>query len=127
MPKILIADDDPDILKLLGSRLKAQGMDVVQVPDCSTAIKKAYSERPDLILMDVRMPKIGGIRAFNNLKMFSGTENIPVIFITAYPSKEVEETVREMGAAALIAKPFTTEELLSKINNALKSKEAAYE
>jgi DNA-binding response OmpR family regulator len=126
MPKILIADDDPDILKLLGSRLRAQGMDVVQVPDCSTAIKKAYSERPDLILMDVRMPKIGGIRAFNNLKMFSGTENIPVIFITAYPSKEVEETVREMGAADLIAKPFTTEELLSKINSALKNKEMMY-
>ena len=65
------------------------------------------------------MPKIGGVKAFDCLKMYSTTERIPVIFITAYPGKEVEATVREMGAADFIAKPFTTEELMEKINRAL--------
>ncbi len=119
MPKILIADDDSDILMLIGSRLRANGMETIEVSDCNQAIKMAYAEQPDLILMDIRMPKIGGVKAFDCLKMYSTTERIPVIFITAYPGKEVEATVREMGAADFIAKPFTTEELLEKINRAL--------
>ena len=119
MKKILIADDDPHILKLLASRLRASNMEVVTAPDCNEAIKKAYAEQPDLILMDIKMPKVGGIKAFDNLKMYSRTENIPVIFITAYPGKEVEKEVREMGAADFIAKPFEPDQLLEKIKRAL--------
>lgn len=120
MPKILVADDDPDILMLVASRLKANQYQVVMASDCNQAIKKAYSEQPDLILMDIRMPQVGGMSAFNSLKMYSRTENIPVIFITAYPGKEVEEKAFEMGAADFIAKPFENEELLAKIENVLK-------
>ena len=119
MKKILIADDDPDILTLLASRLRSNNMAVVTAQDCNQAIKKAYSEQPDLILMDIRMPSIGGLSAFNSLKMYTRTENIPVIFITAYPGKEVQEKVMEMGATDFVAKPFQTEELLSKINRAM--------
>lgn len=119
MKKILIADDDPDILTLLASRLRSNNMLVVTAQDCNQAIKKAYSEQPDLILMDIRMPTIGGLSAFNSLKMYTRTENIPVIFITAYPGKEVQEKVMEMGATDFVAKPFQTEELLSKINRAM--------
>ena len=119
MKKILIADDDPDILTLLASRLRSNNMSVVTAQDCNQAIKKAYSEQPDLILMDIRMPSIGGLSAFNSLKMYTRTENIPVIFITAYPGKEVQEKVMEMGATDFVAKPFQTEELLSKINRAM--------
>jgi DNA-binding response OmpR family regulator len=120
MAKILIADDDRDILMLLASRLRANNYEVVTALDCSQAIKKAYSEKPDLILMDIRMPMVGGMRAFSNLKMYSRTENIPVIFITAYPGKEVEQEAREMGAADFIAKPFETNQLLLKIRKVLK-------
>jgi CheY-like chemotaxis protein len=119
MKKILIADDDPDILTLLASRLRSNNLLVVTAQDCNQAIKKAYSEQPDLILMDIRMPTIGGLSAFNSLKMYTRTENIPVIFITAYPGKEVQEKVMEMGATDFVAKPFQTEELLSKINRAM--------
>jgi two-component system alkaline phosphatase synthesis response regulator PhoP len=122
MKKILIADDDRDIVELLQSRLTANGFNVVTANDCSEAIKKAYSEGPDLIIMDIKMPKVGGISAFENLKMYTRTETIPVIFITAYPNKDVQEKVAEMGAADFIAKPFETEELLLKINYALGKK-----
>jgi len=119
MAKILIADDDPDILMLLASRLKANMFDVVTAQDCNTAVKKAYAEAPDLILLDIRMPRVGGIKTFNNLKLYSRTENIPVIFITAFPGEEVEREVRSMGANDFIAKPFDTEELMAKIKKAL--------
>ncbi len=120
MAKILVADDNPDILKTLEARLRANRMEVVTALDCDQAIKKAYSESPDLIIMDIRMPSVGGLNAMESLKMFSRTKKIPVIFITAYPGKEVEERVFELGAADFIAKPFATEELLSKIQKALR-------
>lgn len=120
MIKILVADDNPDILKALDARLRANNMEVVTASDCDQAIKKAYSENPDLIIMDIRMPSVGGLNAMESLKMFSRTRSIPVIFITAYPGKEVEQKVFDLGAADFIAKPFATEELLSKIKNALK-------
>ncbi|HDQ44086.1 MAG TPA: response regulator [bacterium] len=122
MARILIADDDPDILKTLIARLGSQGHEVVAAQDCNQAIKKAYATGPDLILMDIRMPVIGGLKASESLKMYSRTEKIPVIFITAYPGKEVEEEAMKRGAAAFIAKPFETEELLRKIDTVLKQK-----
>jgi CheY-like chemotaxis protein len=122
MPKILVADDNPDILRTIEARLKANQMDVVTANDCDQAIKKAYSENPDLIVMDIRMPSIGGLNAYESLKMFSRTSSIPVIFITAYPGKEVEEKVFDLGAADFIAKPFDGEELIEKIQKALRRK-----
>ena len=119
MRKILIADDDHDIVELLESRLRANNFDVVTAHDCSDAIKKAYSESPDLILLDIKMPKVGGLSAFDSLQMYNRTESIPVIFITAYPSKEVQQKATEMGAVGFVAKPFDTDELISKINKSL--------
>jgi len=119
MKKILIADDDHDIVELLESRLMANNYNVVTAHDCSDAIKKAYSESPDLILLDIKMPKVGGLSAFDSLQMYSRTESIPVIFITAYPSKDIQDKAYAMGAAGFVAKPFDTDELISKINNAL--------
>ncbi len=123
MARILVADDDPDILKTLVVRLRSQGYEVIPAQDCNQAIKKAYATNPDVILMDIRMPMIGGIRASENLKMYSRTENIPVIFITAYPGKEVEEEARKKGAAAFLSKPFETEELIKTIQTVLQKKE----
>ncbi len=123
MKKILIADDNPDILMLMASRLRANDMQVITASDCTQAIKKAYVEHPDLILLDIRMPKVGGLATFTNLKMYSRTENIPVIFITAYPGKKVEEEAFELGATDFIAKPFATEDLVAKINKAIAAEE----
>ena len=119
MKKILIADDDPDITMLLASRLNANGYQVVTTSDCSSTIKKAYIEKPNLIILDIRMPSTSGINVYESLKMFNTTENIPVIFITAYPSDHIRKQVTEMGADDFIAKPFKTEELLPKIKRVL--------
>jgi DNA-binding response OmpR family regulator len=120
MPKVLIADDDPDILATLEMRLKANQIQVVTAPDCNQAIKLAYAEQPDLILMDIKMPSIGGIAALDNMKMYARTKNIPVIFITAFPGQEVREKALELGAADFIAKPFDSEDLIARIKKVLK-------
>jgi DNA-binding response OmpR family regulator len=120
MPKVLIADDDPDILATLEMRLRANQINVVVASDCNQAIKLAYAEQPDLILMDIKMPAIGGISAFDNMKMYSRTKNIPLIFMTAFPGQEVRDKAMELGAADFIAKPFNSEELIAKVKKILK-------
>ena len=120
MPKVLIADDDHDILATLEMRLRANQINVVVASDCNQAIKLAYAEQPDLILMDIKMPAIGGISAFDNMKMYSRTKNIPLIFMTAFPGQEVRDKAMELGAADFIAKPFNSEELIAKVKKILK-------
>ena len=119
MPKILIADDDSDILMLIGSRLRANGMETIEVSDCNQAIKMAYAEQPDLILMDIRMPKIGGVKAFDCLKMYSTTERIPVIFITAHYDSDTRTKAVESGAVDCLYKPFDDDQFLDAVQKAI--------
>lgn len=117
--KILIVDDDKKIVLLLASRLKANKYEIVAAYDAVQAVAKAFSEKPDLILLDIKMPAGGGISVMDNLSNSADTAVIPVIVITAYPSTEIQQQVKEMGAVAFISKPFKAEDVLSKIKKAL--------
>jgi len=120
MPKkILIADDEPYMLKLIAARLKANNYEVVMASDGLYAVIKAHEEKPDLIILDIRMPVGGGMGVFENLRMTTDTMLIPIIFITAHPSEEIQRKVMEMGAEDFIAKPFDADELLAKVRKAL--------
>jgi len=113
--KILVVDDEPDIIKMLGTRLKANGYEVISAQDGVQAVSVAHKEKPDLIILDVKMPAQDGYTVYENLQMASNTSMIPVIFLTALPSEEVEKKVQELGADGYISKPFDTEDILSKI------------
>jgi len=115
--KILIVDDEPQIVRLLSLRLQANNYDVAVAYDGYQCIHMVKEENPDLILLDIKMPMGGGIEAFENLKNNTFTDKIPVIFITAYPSVEVKKQVIDMGADGFIAKPFSSEDLLDKIRS----------
>ena len=115
--KILFVDDEAQIVRLLSLRLQANDYKVVVAYDCYQCIQMAKEETPDLILLDIKMPMGGGIKAFENLRDNTITENIPVIFITAFPTTEIKNQVIEMGANGFIAKPFGSEELLNKIRS----------
>ena len=115
--KILVVDDEPQIVHLLSQRLKASGYETYGANDSYQCLKMAKEVLPDLILLDMKMPAGGGIQAFNNLKSSIYTQNIPIIFITAYPGPEVEKQVRDMGADGFFAKPFNSIELLNKIKS----------
>ena len=115
--KILVVDDEAQIVRLLSLRLQANDYKVVVAYDGYQCIQMAKEETPDLILLDIKMPMGGGIKAFENLRDNTITEKIPVIFITAFPTTEIKNQVIEMGANDFIAKPFGSEELLNKIRS----------
>ena len=117
--KILVVDDEPQIVRLLSLRLKAKSFDVVSAYDGYQCVQVAKEELPDLILLDIKMPLGGGIKAFEKMKSISSTSNIPVIFITAFPSEEVKKLVMEMGAEDFVSKPFNSDLLIDKINRVL--------
>jgi DNA-binding response OmpR family regulator len=82
-------------------------------------VETAKSELPDLILLDIKMPLGGGIKAFQKLQEKDITKNIPVIFITAFPSIKVKQQVIDMGAKGFISKPFNCDAIINQINYCL--------
>ena len=115
--KILVVDDEAQIVRLISLRLTANNYDVVVAYDGYQCVQITQEENPDLILLDIKMPLGGGIKAFETLRNNANTQNIPVIFITAFPSVEIKKQVIDMGAEGFIAKPFSSEELLEKIRS----------
>lgn len=113
--RILVVDDEPQIVQLLCQRLKASGYETYGANDSYQCLKVTNEIKPDLILLDIKMPAGGGIQAFNNLRASIYTQNIPIIFITAYPGPEIEKQVKELGADGFFAKPFNSVVLLTKI------------
>ena len=108
--KILIVDDEPGIVSFLSMRLKAKGYEVLEAFDGLECVKIALKEIPDLILLDIKMPHGGGIGAFEKLIRIETTKQIPVLFMTAYPSTEIKNKVLKMGAKGCISKPFISED-----------------
>ena len=114
--KILIAEDERDIRELVGFTLTFGGYRVVEAPNGQEAVEKAIAERPDLIILDVRMPKMTGYQACQALKSMEETRHIPVAFLSA---KGQESEVRQgmgLGAIAYILKPFSPPDLLEQIS-----------
>jgi len=119
--KILMVDDNPDILELMASRLEGNGYEIITALNGDEAIKKAKSDNPGLVLLDITMPVIDGFEVGRLLKANPGTKSIPIIMVTARSSqKDVSTALIEVGAADYIIKPFRPEELLDKIEKVLK-------
>lgn len=121
--KILVVDDEIDNVVLLEKRLKATGYEVISAYDGDEAIDKAFNENPDLILLDIMMPKKDGFEVLKILRDNPKTKNIPVIMLTA--KAEVSDKVRglETGAIDYVTKPFDFKELQARILTNLKSQE----
>ena len=117
--KILVVDDEVQMVRLLASRLKGSGYEVATAYDGQQCVKMAREEKPDLVVLDLVMPEGGGLYAFRRLKASAKTAAIPVIFITGYPTEHVEEKVLEMGAEDFVVKPFDSDDLLKKVRKAL--------
>ncbi len=124
MKKILVVDDLPENVFMLQDRLENEGYEVLTAYDGKTAIDKALSELPDLILLDVMMPEMSGIEVLKILTADSITSNIPVILVTAKSSAEDTKVGLEAGAFDYIKKPFNRIELIARVNSALKLSEA---
>jgi DNA-binding response OmpR family regulator len=117
--KILIVDDEPQIVRLLHARLSANHYEVLAAYDPIQGFRQAIEQQPNLIILDIRMPAGGGGGLFKNLQQHVRTSLIPVIFITAHPSEDVKDAAMASGAADFIAKPINPDELLRKVKLAL--------
>ena len=117
--KILVADDEPDVVKVLSMRLKAHNYEVIAAFDGLQAVKEAYKEKPDLILLDIMMPLGDGYTVFENLKRSAQIRLIPVIFISALPPRQVQQKVEELGAQGFISKPFDSKALIAEVKKIL--------
>jgi len=117
--KILIAEDDVDIAMMLAFRLKANRYEVLIANDGLQTITKAHHEKPDLILLDIMMPCGGGIGVLENIKKSVETFMIPIIAITASSDETVIKKALDLGAVDVMAKPFSSEDLLKKVKRFL--------
>ena len=113
--KILIAEDERDIRDLIAFSLRYGGFEVVEASNGAEAVERALAEKPDLILMDVRMPKMTGYEACKQLKSIDEMKHIPVIFLSAKGQETEIQQGLDAGAEEYILKPFAPDELSSKV------------
>jgi two-component system alkaline phosphatase synthesis response regulator PhoP len=116
MPKkILVVDDEPDILKIVSFRLGKAGYDIITAGDGKTALDLIRKERPDLILLDLRIPVVDGYEVARQVKTDEKLKSIPIIFLTASSVSTIEKKAKDFQAADSIIKPFDPEELFRKV------------
>ena len=120
--RILIVDDEEDILKVLRFRLEANNYEVLSASDGQEGLNKARSEKPDLIILDLMLPKIDGYKVCRMLKFDENYKAIPIILFTARAQASDKELGMEMGADAYIPKPFEPAILLGKMKELLEKK-----
>lgn len=118
-PLVLVAEDERDIRELIVFTLQIAGLRVVDVPNGEEVVKKALEIAPDLILMDVRMPKMTGYEACKALKQEEKTKDIPVIFLSAKGQETEISTGLELGAEEYFLKPFAPDDLIRRVNRVL--------
>jgi CheY-like chemotaxis protein len=119
MTRILIADDEPHIRKLVSFTLGNHGYDVLQAADGGEAYAIARAEKPDLVLLDVMMPVMTGYEVLNRLKADPETESIPVVMLSAKSQRTEVEEGMACGAREYICKPFTPKDLVERVGDIL--------
>lgn len=120
MKKILIIEDEANEVELLEMRLGENGYQVISSEDGVEGMKMAREEQPDLILLDIFLPKINGFDVCRRLKDNPKTKNIPILVITASGVDNVVELSREAGADDCIRKPYNAKDLVVQIKKLLK-------
>ena len=118
-PRILLVDDEPSIVKMVGKRLEVEGFDVLIAMDGQDGFTKAQAESPDLIILDLMLPKLNGYEVCTMLKQDTRYQKIPIVLFTAKAQDKDEKLGMECGANAYVRKPFRAQELLEKIRGLL--------
>lgn len=120
--RILIVDDEPNIVTVVAARLKGNGYEVIQAPDGLAGLELAKKEKPDLIILDLMLPKLDGYKVCNLLKKDSRYAGIPIILFTAKAQEEDKRMGEEAGADAYVMKPYDPKVLLAQIQELLEKK-----
>ena len=123
-PIVLIVDDTADVRDLYREYLTARGFRVATAPDGDSGIAAALRYRPNVIVMDLAMPWVDGITAIRRLKADARTRNVPVILLTGYAYRAIDQGALEAGAAVFLTKPCLPEDLEAQIRRLQKRSSA---
>lgn len=113
---VLVVDDDPVILKLLEVNFEMEGFEVVRASDGAEGLERAREVRPDIVVLDVMMPRMTGYEVAKALREDDGTAHIPIIFVTARAQSSDVERGMELGVDDYVTKPFDPLDLIARVN-----------
>ena len=119
MGRVLVVDDEPDVLLLCRLNLQQQGHEVLEAPNGGAALDVVRSQPPDLIVLDLMLPGIDGYEVLETLAKDDSTAKIPVLVLTAKSLRADRERSRQLGAAAFLTKPFLPAELCDMVDELL--------
>jgi len=122
--KILIVEDDPDIMRVLQHTLKAAGFQVVPAYGGEDAIRKVALHKPDLVLTDLSMPRVSGVEVIEAIKTDPDTRHIPVIAVTAHVWDGIAQSAGQVGCDGYVSKPFTAKQIVQEVHRHLKPSSA---
>lgn len=126
--KVLAVDDEKDVLFIVSAALKSEGYEVVTASNGFEALEAAARENPDIIVLDVMMPKMDGFETLKKLREQDGTRDIPVVMLTGLSDREKKLDAIDYGVQHYIVKPFEVHDLISTLQRALaESKRARQE
>jgi two-component system alkaline phosphatase synthesis response regulator PhoP len=117
---ILVVDDEQDLLDLIEYNLKKEGFKVLKAENGEQGIQAAYEHKPNLVLLDIMMPKMGGIEVCDHMRSDPELKHIPIIFLTARSDEKTEIEGLDKGADDFITKPISTTKLMSRIKAVLR-------
>lgn len=116
---VLVVDDDPVILKLLEVNFEMEGFQVVRAADGAEGLERAREVLPDIVVLDVMMPRMTGYEVAKALREDAGTAHIPIIFVTARAQSSDVEKGMELGVEDYVTKPFDPLDLIDRVNSLL--------
>jgi len=113
MSKVLIVDDEKDIVEVLKARLENIGLEALSASDGAQGMEMVKSNKPDLIILDVMMPNLNGYEFVREIKGIEEFRNIPIIVLTA--KEELDDLFKQEGVVDYVVKPYNEDELLGKV------------
>jgi DNA-binding response OmpR family regulator len=122
---VLVVDDDPVILKLLEVNFEMEGFEVVRASDGAEGLERARAVHPDIVVLDVMMPRMTGYEVAKALREDEDTAHIPIIFVTARAQSSDVERGMELGVDDYVTKPFDPLDLIARVNVLLARSQAA--
>jgi len=123
-PRVLVVDDEPDLVRILEFGLKAAGYAVDTASDGQDGLKKARELKPDIILLDLMLPKLDGYKVCRLLKFDERYKHIPIVILSARTQEGDQTLAHEMGANRFLTKPYEFAEILDHIQALLKESSA---
>ena len=119
MSTILLVEDDPDILHMVAYKLRRAGFEVVETTDGLAALDACRREPPDLVLLDVRMPRMDGIAVCRELRAGPRTGDVPIVMLSARARDQDRELAYTAGATDYVVKPFSPRALVERVEAVL--------